>query len=440
MCYFGFVKRCFFLCVIMASSIQLMAQSNAVEWIHLSTLWDAPGTIMEVSPNGDYAVIKHNDISRLVEIVSGEIILEVANGYIEFSTQGQYIRYSQYSYEPPYTSNILNLKTLSSYQIEVDSVQFMTDEKHMITTKYDDDRINGWSQIRNIDTGEILTEYYGVLNRLSRNMNLAILHINEATRRVARVVDLTSSEVVAEYTYPMADYVYSFSSAFNADDSLVAIYFPPEEMQIIDTSTWEVLYTLSGGITFSRDGKYIAHNNHAGYSDVQLIEAHTGQVLDEFLGSIHFSNDGRYIIRGEAIDYDHKDWKIIDLATREEVFHPTDYRGYPKIFDNNILAMYDTITPSTRIFDLYTGNLISEISGFIEYIGEYIVVDDLYTPFTHVKDLNGLTIYATGRQIEMIPEKGLALVSNGFFVDVYGLVETKFEGIQQARESRHHMG
>jgi hypothetical protein len=209
-------------------------------------------------------------------------------------------------------------------------------------------------------------------------------------------------------------------------------------MQIINTDTWEVLYTLSGGIVFSPGGRYIAYNDHEGYDDVQLIEAHTGRAIDAFLGTLSFTRDERYWIRGEALDYDARNWQVIDLATNEIIFQHNGYRGPPVIYDDNTVSMWNFVTQSTPVFDLATGELIREIDGVIERFGNAMIVSSLMidqysTPFSYLQNWETSETYAIGRQIKMTPGGKLALVSNGLFIDVYAPDGTEIEGMPPPR-------
>lgn len=439
--------------IMLLSSIFLSAQNpntgeiaDNTSWIHLGTLWDAPGSISEISSTGEYAVIQQDRIMRLAHIFSGEIVLEVMNGNISFSDDGQYAIYYQYS---SYTStdeeyfSVLNLETGHSYELEGSFDSSASNEIFSVSVERHEGINNPTSQLRLFETGELIAEYQGYISTFSRDLSFVVVHrignIGEAHHRFY-VLDIESDKILAEYSHPIPDYVYSGSSSFNVDDSLLAIYFFPDEMKIIDTNTWDVLYTLAGGISFSADGRYIAHNNHAGYSEVQLIEAHTGEVLDEFLGSLHFSHNGQYWIRGEALDYDVREWQIIEFDTEDTIYEYTGY-GAPGILGDNLISIWDFTTQSTRFYDLDTNELIQEINGFIEAFGNYMIVDDTYTPFEYLTKWDTGETYATGRQIEISPTNDFALVSNGLFVDVYGTIDMQIinltpprseEGIAQA--------
>ncbi len=406
-------------------------------WVHLSTFWDATGSIGEISPTGEYVIIENGQVKKLVHILTGEVILEVENGEILFSENNQYAIYFQRINTHPYVLNhhILNLNNRTFYTIDGIYDSIHSNEKYNVSYQRVEDAVNPIYHIYLIETGELVAEFLGSISTFNHDFSHVVLHSNGEVNHGARVINIEMGLDVAEYLYPIPEYVYSFSSMFNTDDSLLAIYFFPDEMQIIDTSTWEILYTLTGGIWFSPDGNYIAHNNHAGYSEVQLIEAHTGQVVDEFLGSLGFSPDGQYWIRAEAVSYDERDTQIIRLSTDEVIFQRLGY-GVPSIDNDSIISIWDFSTQSTHFYNANTKELIREISGEVQRYDEFVIARDTYSPLTYLRDWDTDDIYAIGRQIKAIPNRNLVLVSNGVFVDLYGQVDTNTENMPPPRPSQ----
>lgn len=424
---------CLMLCLLLISPSERALSTDEIGWIRLGTFWDALGSISSISPRGDYTVITYDDTGisddnprRLVHISTGNVILEVEGGDIVFNDTGQFAIYYQFADEYPYVrqAHVLNLDTGHTYSVDGYIDNFNSNDQYMVSTQRIEGERNPISQLRAPATGEIIAEYTGAIVRFSRDRSVVVVSSIDETQRTMRVMDIAANEQVAAFTYPIPDMPYSHNAAFNVDDSLLALYFFPEEMQIIDTDTWTVLYTLIGSIIFSPDGRYIAHNNHAGYSDVQLIEAHTGRVLDEFLGSLSFSREGPYWIRGEALSYDLRLWQIIELDTGEVVFEATRYIVGPHLYDADTVVMWNIETQMTQFFDLQTQELVREIDGNVERFGEVMIVDMPTLPFDYLQSWETGETYAIGRQIEILPDNTLALVSNGLFVDVYGPART----------------
>lgn len=409
--------------------IALVALSQAkpvppqdANWVHLSTLWDAPGHIEDISSSGDFAVISNEDINRLINIFTGEVILEITDGYINFSSEGPYAFYGQYidphsETEQPIISNVLNLQTLDTYSIDGYIQYYKNREHYIVSGQSDSNPENITTRIHAINTGEIISEFDGDIISISHDLNLVAVHKFDDTERTVTIYDISSNNEIAHYTYPVPDYVFSISAAFNADDSLLAIDFFPNENQIISTDTWEVLYTLPGGIIFSHDGHFIAHNNHAGYSDVQLIEAHTGRIIDEFLGALYFSDNGQYWIRGEALDYERRHWQVIELETNEVVFEDTRYFGTPRVYSDSVVAMWHFENQMTQLYDLLTHELIYEYEGEATPYGDFVLTGTLHDKA--LRDWNTSQIVFSGNQIDMAPSGQLALVSTEDAIEVY---------------------
>lgn len=402
---------------------------NDQEWVHLSTLWDATGFIGDISPSGEYVIIENGQVKKLVHILTGGVIRKIENGLIYFDSTGQFARTIQFASETDTVPNptITNLQTFENYTVENIYNHIWMYDPYLVTVHWEDSFFDASSEIRDLNSGDILTEHRGNFCRFSHDTSMMLVYFMENNRTYARVIDVVSGNIIAEFS---SDRIYSFSCTFNADDSLLALYFMHDDMQIIDTSTWEILYTLTGGIWFNRDGNYIAHNNHAGYSDVQLIEAHTGQVIDEFLGSVGFSRDGQYWIRAEAVSYDVRDTQIINLDTDEVIYQRVGY-GIPTIDDEGIVSVWDFSTQSTHYYNANINEFIREISGEVQRYDEFVIAR--YSPLTYLRDWETDSVYAIGRRMKATPDGRFVLVSNGVYVDVYGSADINTENMPPAR-------
>lgn len=434
------IIRCLSLCLILAGfSVPVTVQSNQDEWVHLGTLWDAPGSIGPISTNSEFVILGGpGQTQELIRIESGEVLFENNGGDIIFSPDSDYAVRYEFVHEFPYRAEefeILDLHTGRTTLFDGFFGEFLSGRRLLIESTRGEDFSHTYTTMIDLTTGDVIADYNGWVGRFSRDMSLVVVastDIDTGTVYV-HIIEVATNEPIAEFNHPIPEYPWSISSAFNLGDSLLALYFFPDEMLIISTDTWETLYTLPGAIRFSPDGQYIASNNHAGYSEVQLIESHTGQIFDEFVGSLGFSSDGRYWIRGEAITYDLRHWQVIDLNTGEVVFELENFLSSPLIHENDVVQVWNIETQSARFFDLHSGELLREINGFVERWQDIMIVGVERTPFLKLQNWQTSETFAVGRQIKVTPDGRFALVSNRLFVDVYGRVDERLPNLPPPR-------
>lgn len=380
------------------------------------------GFISKISPNGQHVIIQNDDLLKLVEIESGEIVHQILDGWIRFSDEGNYVYFANYMKQSkaiPKTT-VMNLKSKQTYSFDGIIFEIVEDQRHFVRTIGTESPANPISFIHELSTSEVSGVYFGVVGGWSHNAKHLVVHILEETQRRFKVIDLANNIVVAEYTYPIPEHVFSYGISFNADDSILSLYFFPEQMQIIDTDTWEVLYTLAGGISFSADGKYILHNNHAGYSEVQLLEAYSGEVVDELLGAIYLVQNDKYLVRGEGITFTERNWQVFDFETGKLRLEENNHLGAPTIYDDEIASFWDFGLKETRFYDLRTGELMREVYGLVERFGHYIVVYESHAQKYYLRNFEDtVTLAESVYPIKVTSDNKYALVRNDERIDVY---------------------
>lgn len=418
------------LIVVLCSMIHftpLYSQETDNLWVRLGTLWDAPGNIVDISPDSRYVTVTQDKTTRLVRIETGEVIAEVNKGRFQFSPSGRYAAESEFGIPQ---SRIYDLQTATTLVVDGYVKQFLNNEQFVFTYQPLETIPGDVNRLVNLNTGESVGEYLGAIVFTPDTRLATATNLEDRNHVTTQIIEIATGAVLAEFVYDYAasDGTWSLIPRFHANGRYLSIYYFPEEFQVIDTTTWKILYRLPGrpgGFGFSFDGHYIVTVDEESYGDVQLMDASSGRILDTVFGSFGFSGNSRYLFRNEAITYDLSHLKIIELNTNNTVF---EYEGMifsPVLVTDSLLQLYDRETESTRYFDITTGNLVQQVEGRAELHHNLLVVDDL-TPLRTLQTWESSAIITHSQQIEVTPNGKYALTSNGLLVDVYGLASTRY--------------
>lgn len=401
----------------------LNSQHTDHGWVLLNTLSNTPGQLGKISPDSQFVNISQGEVTRLVRIETGEVIAESTGSVFQFSPSGRYAE--QFGYGRAETT-LIDLQTGTTRVIEGFVNRYIDDERFAATI-YRTANTNDINYLIDLKTGETVAEFPGIAKFSNDGRLAAITNIETRPHIVTQVIELATKNVLAEFIYDYANnnQPWGVYSVFHLNGRYLSIFYFPEEIDIIDRTTWQVLYRLpgTGGIFFSSDGRYLATANDDGNSDVQLLDAATGRVLDTVFGAYNFSPNSRYLLRNAAITYDFRRLEIVELSTDKVVFTIEGYLGEYRLVMENLLQLYNRETNSTLYFDIPTGALIREIDGWAELHHELLVVDDLRTRLRSLVAWESGETIATGDQIEVTPNGKYALVSSDGSIDLYGLAD-----------------
>lgn len=414
------------LIILLCAALQynpLASQQSDSAWTLLNTL-DVQGNISTISPDSQYVnVITEAEIAQLVRIETGEVIAENAGGSIFlFSPSGRYASYFDYGFVEMETT-LLDLQTGISRAVDGYIDRYIDNERYVAVT-YRTVDLKDLNSLIDLQTGEIVAEFEGSTTFSSNGRFAAVTDLESRPHIPTKIIEIATGNVIAEFNY---DYIstegmWSAYTRFHANSRYLSIFYFPEEIHIIDTATWQMLYSVQSiyGIGFSRDGRYAISLNDDGYSDVELMDAATGQVLDTVLGTYSFSADSRYLLRNEAVTYDLRHLKIINLSTNNTVFEYEGMIGEYVLVTDKLLQIYNRETQSTLYFDITTGDLAQEVEGWAEFRHNMLIIEDFQTDLLTLRTWEDPTPIVQIRQIEIAPDGSYALASNGEFVEVYG--------------------
>jgi hypothetical protein len=201
---------------------------------------------------------------------------------------------------------------------------------------------------------------------------------------------------------------------------------------MIDTKSWEVLYEVPGGPSFTQDGRYlIANNSDDDYGNVQLVDAATGEILDETLGGMYFSNDAKLLYRTEHADYDNRTVQIIELATGKILFEDFGWINGNFGDDNESLELFNPGLPffTFRLIDLTTGQVIIELENaeaeFWAFDRNFILVGN--NGHQQLIEIRTDRVLIDSPKIEYVANSPYLFTSDGEYVEAYGAPDARVE-------------
>lgn len=388
---------------------------------HLRPLWDAPGYIVTISPDGQYVVVTQDTVTRLLSIETGKIIAEVNEGRFDFSRSGRYVVEDAYGIPQ---SKITDLQTGKTLVLNGKVIPYSDNEPFITVYQQKDAATSELYRLIDLRSGEIIAEFSGGVT-FSPDARLAVVtDLEDLSHITTQVIEIATKKVLAWYAfdYSIPDKsLWGVYSKFHADSRYLSIYYFPSELHVIDTTTWQVLYHVSTGIGFSPDGNYAITLNDDSNSDVQLMEASSGRVLDTVFGAYGFSDDSRYLFRIESVTYDLRHLQLIDLPTNQTIFEHEGYIGSPRLVTDTLLEFWDRGTQSTRYYDIISGELVRKIEGGAEWHYPFLIVGDVKSNNHSMRLWDSEETIIEGIQMEITPDGKYVLVSDRTVVEAYGL-------------------
>lgn len=410
--------------VLVANVLQYSFPQETIEpWVHLSTLWDAPGNIEDISPDSRYAIISQDDyrIQRVVAIATGDIVATVENGGFDFSPTGRYLIERSVGSD----SIIRDFDTGVFITVEGNLLNFLAEEQFVHTSLRDEAMQYTIHRLVDVTTGEITAEYDGNVSFSEDGRLAALTSFNEErTSTTTQLIEIATGAILDTYNYDSPRQgMFGVRTQFHADNRLLSIWHIAGTVKMIDIATGKLLYENRFGFYFSPDWRYVVTGNGDNLDvEVQLMEASTGRILDRVVGIFNFSPDSRYVFRSEVVSFDVYHTEMIDLETYETLFETEGRFSFARLVSEDVIesAIYFFPKYFTRYYDLLKGELIYIVEGSATRYDDVLVFWQSPFPYRTLQMWQSQNIVAYGTEIEVAPNRQYALVSNGLFVDVYG--------------------
>jgi hypothetical protein len=429
-----------------------VAQESGNPFVRLATYWDSPGDVKAISADDRWMVITDYtaEITRLVEIATGDILTEQPRDYIYFSPDGRYA--SVYDVASGNTQIIDLARKAVTYEAQtgIILIRFSADSKRGQVPFHDDEQNSYHSQVIELETGEVLLDVPGWSERLSPDGQY--IAITDPVTQTVTVYEVDSGEMVLEWSViEQGDQQARASGIFSPDSKLLVIYQSHNFTgYVFEVGTWERLYEIVGYPGFNADSRYILSNRHARYSHVFLYEAATGTLLDEVDGDMYFSTDGTLLFRRQgAFDGDSVGTiQVIELPTLRPLIEISgegyDTLSVGPLANNTMLRVYKQIfdiktRPITEFIDLNTGETVKVFDGYADLI-------DADRNLLHVGGISWLgqpggklmnwetgEVYIWEGGIQLSSTGKYIITSNGLLVDIYGAPEDRLDTMPPPR-------
>lgn len=405
------------------------AQSQDSELVKLTTLDSAVGKISEISDDGRLIVTDNSADTggmRMFDVFTGEAIyMTEPDERLWLSPSATHFIVQDNS---PLHSQLIELASGRVIYETDRHLDFMGTGVYVIVTDYS---LDTPSTLLDTATGGELLTVTGILGAVSFDGRYATEINKNVNPPEVNIIEIATGRIhqhlIAPGPAPQEYFSNIFiGTLFTRDSEDLTIYYSYSQTQVVDVATGQVRFSVTNGVTLTRDSQYLLNNSDDGYGNVQLIDIESGQILYEVQGgALYLGAAQRYLLRKEG--YDISDWQVIDVASGEIVLEFHGWFGPTLINNDTQLVLWETAEQASKVIDIETGLTIKRLEGSIASQASctawYIIQPSTLAADMQLMDENFENILLTAPQLELANSCYLVFASNGAAVDVYGSPE-----------------